>query len=528
MKNRISTLLLITLVFCVAITGNFFATTNSSANSTIVNQSQSNVNFSSAASRDDFNVYGSGTLTESASSGLSYRVTVTVTSPSGRSNTTQSDWSPAPITHTTGLSINFEEGTYNVEATFESQNGTYDEWNNFTSTGSGSQVGTASSQIVVESFVQLRFAQLRPTNSVSSGGQATVYSELRTTPDIPANTIVVLGIGETTLNTIPYTIEDLEDTANTDNRPRIVRRTIATPGTVQGSNIFRLRVGTTSESGQISNEIRILDAFVMVGGVRQNIPFTQAPINVNLRVNEVTAGNCRPECFEPNEGCPCFGNDWWAGTRNKPSCNNKPAFMKASFSPKKSAIPLCWCSSSPILIDIEGNGFSVTNAVNGVPFDFNGDGTVSGKLAWTTANSDDAWLVLDRNENNRIDNGTELFGNATPQPAPPDGEERHGFRALAEYDKPANGGNGDGKITRRDGIFRKLRLWQDKNHNGVSEAEELSQLPAFDVVAIFLDYKESKRADQHGNQFKYRAKVRDAQGARVGRWAWDVFLEATR
>lgn len=189
---------------------------------------------------------------------------------------------------------------------------------------------------------------------------------------------------------------------------------------------------------------------------------------------------------------------------------------------------MCWCSSSPILIDVAGNGFSLTSAANGVPFDFNGDGTVSGKLAWTTANSDDAWLVLDHNENNRIDNGTELFGNVTPQPAPPDGEERQGFRALGEFDKSVNGGNGDGKITRRDAVFKKLRLWQDKNHNGVSEAEELSQLPALDVVAIFLDYKESKRTDQYGNQFKYRAKVRDAKGARVGRWAWDAFLETAR
>jgi hypothetical protein len=50
------------------------------------------------------------------------------------------------------------------------------------------------------------------------------------------------------------------------------------------------------------------------------------------------------------------------------------------------------------------------------------------------------------------------------------------------------------------------------------------ELLALDVPAIDLDYKESRRVDEHGNQFKYRAKVRDAQGASVGRWARDVFL----
>ena len=180
--------------------------------------------------------------------------------------------------------------------------------------------------------------------------------------------------------------------------------------------------------------------------------------------------------------------------------------------------PSCSFDSCPVLIETGAGGFELTDLDGGVAFDLDADGSPE-QLSWPIADTDDAWLALDRDGNGSIDDGTELFGDASPQPA---SDERNGFLALAVFDRPENGGNGDGQISAADAVFPELRLWLDRDHDGRSAASELSDLETAGIVAIELEYRESRRRDQHGNRFRYAAGVWHASGAR--RLAVDVFL----
>jgi hypothetical protein len=183
---------------------------------------------------------------------------------------------------------------------------------------------------------------------------------------------------------------------------------------------------------------------------------------------------------------------------------------------------------SPIIIDTEAEGFHLTDAPRGVLFDMSGTGHPI-QMGWTDEHFHNAFLALPDSDGS-VHSGKELFGNFTPQPQ---SATPNGFIALAQYDKPENGGNGDGIIDDRDAIFSRLRLWIDENHDGISQPNELHLLSEFGIYSLNLNYVESRRTDEFGNQFRYKARVNPGKwgdpraqslSGETARWTYDVFF----
>jgi hypothetical protein len=175
--------------------------------------------------------------------------------------------------------------------------------------------------------------------------------------------------------------------------------------------------------------------------------------------------------------------------------------------------------NSPIILSMSDQRIELTDLAGGVRFDLNRDGSPE-QISWTASTTvDDAFLVLDRNGNNVIDDGGELFGDASPQPP---GGVPNGFRALAVFDEVQHGGNGDGYISAADSVFALLRLWYDWNHDGVSQGSEMRTLESEGVERISLDYLETSRRDKYGNEFKFQGKAIHVNGRHLP--IWDVYF----
>jgi|GEM_PF-1320912 len=120
----------------------------------------------------------------------------------------------------------------------------------------------------------------------------------------------------------------------------------------------------------------------------------------------------------------------------------------------------------------------------------------------------------------QIDNGNELFGNHTISNTAygyTDKKATNGYEALKAYDP-----NGDNVIDEKDEIFNKLKIWKDKNSNGITDEGELSSLADNNIKSIDLNYKEIT-IDENSNTVKQSSKVTLKDGSTLD--ANDVWMK---
>lgn len=143
---------------------------------------------------------------------------------------------------------------------------------------------------------------------------------------------------------------------------------------------------------------------------------------------------------------------------------------------------------SPLVLDLDGDGVETLSPSN-IHFDHDGNGFAEA-TGWV--GKDDGLLVLDKNQNGQIENGSELFGNSTDLSS---GQEAtNGFLALADLDE-----NKDGIIDSKDSAYSVLRVWHDTNSDGVAQEGELLTLAEAKVESLNTGYSEPGALDANGN-----------------------------
>jgi hypothetical protein len=173
-----------------------------------------------------------------------------------------------------------------------------------------------------------------------------------------------------------------------------------------------------------------------------------------------------------------------------------------------------------LLVATNGGTVQLTSVREGVPFDLDGDGVVE-RVAWTTRAGETGFLAVDWNQNGKIDSGHELIGVAS---GPADG-----FKELAAYDGLATAADferpraakryADGTIDARDHIYERLILWKDRNHNGISEEDELESLAHAQISEIQLSEVPIETPDAHGNVTRTESNAigLGVDGRKIGR-----------
>lgn len=125
---------------------------------------------------------------------------------------------------------------------------------------------------------------------------------------------------------------------------------------------------------------------------------------------------------------------------------------------------------------------------------------MSAGFYWPNKDNFIHFLALDKNKDGKINDGSELFGDW-------DGD-KNGFEALKKLDL-----NKDGKIDKKDSIYSKLILWNDKNADGIADKTEISSLTDKKIDFLSVNYSDKneysfgdKATVKQSAEFSYRDK----------------------
>ena len=160
---------------------------------------------------------------------------------------------------------------------------------------------------------------------------------------------------------------------------------------------------------------------------------------------------------------------------------------------------------SPILIDLERDGFAFGGEESALYFDLYGNGDPL-YIQWVLPGENDAFLFHDIDGNGLVANGSELFGNGTRLHLEENALADNGFIGLAQFDDTRLGGNNDGLITSEDQVWPSLYLWVDFNADGVSTLSEVYDLSSFNIMGLETIPRDTTQQDQHGNWMRFWAR----------------------
>jgi hypothetical protein len=160
-------------------------------------------------------------------------------------------------------------------------------------------------------------------------------------------------------------------------------------------------------------------------------------------------------------------------------------------------------ASTPLVLDLNGDGVQTTSLNEGTQFDLLNTGKKI-NVGWVSKH--DGLLAMDLNGDGCINSGAELFGDHTVLA---DGTlASNGWVALSAQDS-----NHDGKIDAQDANFDKLRVWVDANGDGVTDAGELHTLADEHIASINLNHDNSS-VQQNGNLVQMASSFTTTDGAR--------------